>query len=272
MRACARGDDLGIDLTPAEIVGTAMGFQPARLAEMYEGRAAVKGREARLQARRSEILNMWVAATMAGDREARAEAINAAQRFSRQNPAFALNAAAFQQAYRAKLRNAAQIRDGIFLSPRRDELREEGAFAKPSANVCSPVCERGRDHPGRTVMARTDCHPEAPGRRLRAPAIGPASALGRVLEGSRSPLHRGPGRRTVAGGVSNASLPGRAARPCLRRQNQGQPRALPTDEPVREWPLQVPRRPIHRADQRCRAPAVPREWQERRTPEKNPTP
>lgn len=124
-----RGDDLGIDLTPAEIVGTAMGFQPARMAEMYEGRAAVKGREARLQARRSEILNMWVAATMAGDREAQQEAITLAQRFSRQNPAFAFNALSFQQAYRAKLRNAAQIRDGIFLSPRREGLREEGAFA-----------------------------------------------------------------------------------------------------------------------------------------------
>ncbi|MCV2218893.1 PLxRFG domain-containing protein [Thauera sp. Sel9] len=124
-----RGDDLGIDLTPAEIVGTAMGFQPSRMAEMYEGRAAVKGREARLQARRSEILNMWVAATMAGDRETQQEAITLAQRFSRQNPAFAFNALSFQQAYRTKLRNAAQIRDGIFLSPKREGLREEGAFA-----------------------------------------------------------------------------------------------------------------------------------------------
>jgi len=124
-----RGDDLGIDLTPADIAGTALGFQPARLAEMYEGRNAVKGREAKLQDRRSEILNLWVAANMAGDREGQKEAMEAAQRFSARNPAFAIQADSFRQAYRAKMRNADQIRDGIHLSRKREELREEGRFA-----------------------------------------------------------------------------------------------------------------------------------------------
>lgn len=124
-----RGDDLGIDLKPAEIVGTALGFQPARLAEMYEGRNAVKGREARLQDRRSEILNMWVAASMAGDQGGMLEAADDARRFSNRNPEFAINALSFQQAYRAKVRNAGQIRDGIHLSRKRDALREEGRFA-----------------------------------------------------------------------------------------------------------------------------------------------
>lgn len=124
-----RGDDLGIDLTPAEIVGTALGFQPARLAEMYEGRSAVKGREQHLQDRRSEILNMWVAAGMAGDRQAQMEAVQAATRFSRKNPAFAIDARSFQNAARSKARNAAQIRDGIFITRKREGLREEGRFA-----------------------------------------------------------------------------------------------------------------------------------------------
>lgn len=124
-----RGDDLGIDLTPAEIVGAALGFQPARMAEMYEGRAALKGHEAKLQGRREEILNMWVAANMAGDREGQGEATAAAYRFSRQNPAFAISAEAFRQAYRAKARNAAQIRNGIYLTRKRESLRDEGAFA-----------------------------------------------------------------------------------------------------------------------------------------------
>lgn len=124
-----RGDDLGIELTPADIVGTALGFQPARLAEMYEGRNAVKGREAKLQDRRSEILNLWVAANMAGDHDGMTEAAEAARRFNNLNPEFAINVLSFQQAYRAKLRNAGQIRDGIHLSRKRDALREEGRFA-----------------------------------------------------------------------------------------------------------------------------------------------
>lgn len=124
-----RGDDLGIDLTPADIFGVALGFQPSRMAEMYEGRAAVKGRESRLQGRRQEILNMWVAAYMAGDQFGQMDAVQAAQRFGEKNPSFAITGAAFRQAYRSKMRNAAQIRDGIHLSPKRDSLRDEGRFA-----------------------------------------------------------------------------------------------------------------------------------------------
>ena len=89
----------------------------------------MKGREARLQDRRSEILNMWVAASMAGDQGGMLEAADDARRFSNRNPEFAINALSFQQAYRAKVRNAGQIRDGIHLSRKRDALREEGRFA-----------------------------------------------------------------------------------------------------------------------------------------------
>lgn len=99
------------------------------VAEMYEGRAAVKGREARLQDRRQEIVNMWIAAYMAGDRSGQLEAVQAAHRFSKKNPAFAITGAAFRQAYRSKMRNAAQIRNGIHLSRKRDSLRDEGRFA-----------------------------------------------------------------------------------------------------------------------------------------------
>ena len=124
-----RGDDLGIELDTGEVLATALGFQPSRMAEMYEGRGAIKGREARLQDRRSEIVSMWVAARMAGDSGGMSEAVAAARHFNARNPQFALKADTFRQAYRAKRRNAAQIKDGVHLSRKRESLREEGRFA-----------------------------------------------------------------------------------------------------------------------------------------------
>jgi hypothetical protein len=124
-----KGDALGIDLTPPDVIGVALGFQPTRLAEMYEGRSAVKGRESRLQARRQEILNMWVASYMAGDRSGTAEAMQAARAFNQKNPEFWIKPDAFRKSYQAKMRNASQIRDGIHLSRRRETLRDEGRFA-----------------------------------------------------------------------------------------------------------------------------------------------
>ncbi len=124
-----RGDDLGVKLDGGDIFATAIGFQPAQLAEMFEGRAAVKGREAKLAGRREEISNMFVSAALAGDQEMQAEAIKAAQAFSLRNPSMALSADSLRRSLQAKVRNQAQIRDGVFLSKKREELREVGRFA-----------------------------------------------------------------------------------------------------------------------------------------------
>jgi len=124
-----RGDDLGVKLDGGDIFATAIGFQPAQLAEMFEGRAAVKGREAKLAGRREEIANMFVSAALAGDQEMQAAAIKAAQAFSLRNPSMALSADSLRRSLQAKVRNQAQIRDGVFLSKRREELREVGRFA-----------------------------------------------------------------------------------------------------------------------------------------------
>jgi len=124
-----RGDDLGVKLDEGDIFAAAIGFQPAQLAEMFEGRAAIKGHEAKLAGRREEISNMFVSAALAGDQEMQAEAIKAAQAFSLRNPSMALSADSLRRSLQAKVRNQAQIRDGVFLSKRREELREVGRFA-----------------------------------------------------------------------------------------------------------------------------------------------
>lgn len=48
--------------TGDDLIGKALGCIPSKVAEMYEGRNAIKGREGRLVARREEIANMFVSA------------------------------------------------------------------------------------------------------------------------------------------------------------------------------------------------------------------
>lgn len=124
-----RGDDLGVALTGGDILGTALGFNPTRVSEMHEGQRAIKNREGALVGRREEIMNMFNAATMAGDSEMQAEALAAAAKFSMANPSMAINGMALRHSLQTKLRNQAQIRDGVYLAKRRQDLRAEGRFA-----------------------------------------------------------------------------------------------------------------------------------------------
>ncbi|MGD9870694.1 MAG: PLxRFG domain-containing protein [Thauera sp.] len=124
-----KGADLGITLTEADIAGTALGFNPARVAEMYEGRSAVKGREARLQARREELTNMWWESQQAGDRTGVAEAFDQIRKFNQRNPPFAITMKTLRQSAMARRRAQLQTAQGYFLNRRRDELREFSRFA-----------------------------------------------------------------------------------------------------------------------------------------------
>lgn len=124
-----RGDDLGITLSEGDIIGTALGFNPTKIAEMYSGRSAVKGREAKLQARREELVNMWWNSMQAGDEGGVQDALAEIRAFNVRNRPFALTPQSLRQSAMAKRRAQLQISSGYHLNRRRDELREYGRFA-----------------------------------------------------------------------------------------------------------------------------------------------
>ncbi|UCV14116.1 PLxRFG domain-containing protein [Quatrionicoccus australiensis] len=124
-----RGDDMGVALDTGDILGTALGFNPTKVAEMNEGRAAIKGRETKLTGRREGIVNQWMAATIAGDQAMQAEAMQMAMRFNLANPGLAIRADSLQHSLQTKLRNQAMIKDGVYLQKRRQDLRAEGRFS-----------------------------------------------------------------------------------------------------------------------------------------------
>ena len=124
-----RGDDLGVTLSNADIIGTAMGFQPTALSEMYAGRSVVKGREAKLQRRREDLMRAWREARDAGDSTGLADVITNIRRFNDKNRPFAIGPQHLKASWMAHRRAQLQTAQGINLSRRRDELREFGRFA-----------------------------------------------------------------------------------------------------------------------------------------------
>lgn len=124
-----RGDDLGVTLSNADIIGTAMGFQPTALSEMYAARSTVKGREAKLQRRREDLMRAWREARDAGDSAGLADAVAGIRKFNEKNRPFAIGAQHLKASWMAHRRAQLQTAQGINLSRRRDELREFGRFA-----------------------------------------------------------------------------------------------------------------------------------------------
>lgn len=123
------GTDLGITLSQADIAGVAAGFQPARLAEMYEGRNAVKGREAALQRRREDLMRAWREARDAGDDAGVRDVVEDIRAFNNRNRAFGIGPAHLRAHVMAHRRAQLQTAAGIHISRRRDELRDVGRFA-----------------------------------------------------------------------------------------------------------------------------------------------
>lgn len=123
------GTDLGITLSQADIAGVAAGFQPAKLAEMYEGRNAVKGREAALQRRRENLMRAWREARDAGDDAGVRDVVEDIRAFNNRNRAFGIGPAHLRAHLMAHRRAQLQTAAGIHLSRRRDELRDVGRFA-----------------------------------------------------------------------------------------------------------------------------------------------
>ena len=124
-----RGDDLGVTLSNADIIGTAMGFQPTALSEMYAGRSVVKTREAKLQRRREDLMRAWREARDAGDSAGLADAVASIRRFNDKNRPFAIGPQHLKASWMAHRRAQLQTAQGINLSRRRDELREYSRFA-----------------------------------------------------------------------------------------------------------------------------------------------
>ena len=118
-----------MDLEPSEIVGRLLGFAPARTAEMFEARNAVKNAETAITEKRQVLLSTMVKARIDRDMETVREIQADIAEFNRRNPAFRITSESISRGVMTKMRNRANTRDGIMVPRTRAELRDIGRFA-----------------------------------------------------------------------------------------------------------------------------------------------
>ena len=116
------------DITATELLGQLIGFSPRRLAEVYEGRNAIKFEEQAIKEARTRMVNQWINAE---DREERAEIVKRINAFNKRHPQerIRITGDIIRRSMRSKARSSEQTIGGTYLSEGWDHLRERGSFA-----------------------------------------------------------------------------------------------------------------------------------------------
>lgn len=118
-----------METTGAENIGRILGFAPARVSEMYEGRNAVMNAKTAIEEKRQVLLSKIVKARMDGDAEAVADLKDDIAGFNERNPDFRITNMTITRSLMNRRRNRENTEDGIMLPPGKDALRERGRFA-----------------------------------------------------------------------------------------------------------------------------------------------
>lgn len=117
-----------LDLTTSEKLGQAFGFQPARVAEMYESTTAVKNKEHRILNEQKDLKNRFARAVDDQDDNAKQRILEDIRGFNERNPMFAITSNTLNRSLKARRQHEAGMERGMYLPPRRRALLEEGDF------------------------------------------------------------------------------------------------------------------------------------------------
>ena len=118
-----------IDIGAFEKLGQAIGFTPSRAAEMYEGATAVKNAEKRITERRNYLLDRYAAGVKEKGSAGAREVMPDIGEFNQRNPTMAITGATLLRSLRGRARQEAGMREGLYLPPKRESLRDTGVFA-----------------------------------------------------------------------------------------------------------------------------------------------
>lgn len=87
------------------------------------------GQDRALQARRSALVEQFAMAAMAKDKEGKAYAREAIQRFNEKNPARRIQPMQLAQSVRMREKRIREVEDGVYLPKKRRDAFEAGRFA-----------------------------------------------------------------------------------------------------------------------------------------------
>lgn len=117
------------EVSPAGVIGQALGFSPSDVRNASEGRSAVIALDSALNRRRSQLLNEFANARRKGD----AEDVSAAQvdiaQFNEKNPDRRITVPQMMQSVRARQRRIDQAKDGVYLPKSHRDAAQAGRFA-----------------------------------------------------------------------------------------------------------------------------------------------
>jgi N12 class adenine-specific DNA methylase len=124
------GNEIVKNVTAAEVVGQALGFQPSRVAARQELNAALSNLDQRLSERRQNLLDRLAESALKGDEAGLQSAAEAARKFGLTNPDHAISGENVRQSARARARRKALTEGGLYLSPRSQGIRERYGFGE----------------------------------------------------------------------------------------------------------------------------------------------
>ncbi|MBB3947058.1 N12 class adenine-specific DNA methylase [Rhizobium skierniewicense] len=118
-----------IDAT--DIAAQALGFTPAKVSETWERNTALKNAETTVKRKRQRLINKWAMATMAGDKDTAAEALDGIKKFNsvRIHAAFPIKSETLKRSIQTRTKNAAKREDGVLIGNKAlgTQLREKMA-------------------------------------------------------------------------------------------------------------------------------------------------
>ncbi|EHK57736.1 PLxRFG domain-containing protein [Allomesorhizobium alhagi] len=111
-----------------DAIAQAVGFTPAKVAETYDRNSALKTAEKRLQRRRQSLINDFALAVKMGDKDGRADALEAIKRFNRapMTRPMAIKPDTLQRSLKMREANARKREDGVLIQNKKlgRDLRE----------------------------------------------------------------------------------------------------------------------------------------------------
>jgi diguanylate cyclase (GGDEF)-like protein len=122
------GEALMEDLRYIELFGQFLGFTPARVAEMYSAKSAIKNKEYRLNKRREFLVNNFIRMIEKGDMDRAQQFMDKMVEFGQKNPEFMITEKTLEGSMMGRMRTEALTERGVYLPASKEQLREEGRF------------------------------------------------------------------------------------------------------------------------------------------------
>lgn len=111
-----RGDPIVPDVSAADEVIQALGFQPTKIADQQRINSALMNYQKFVQDRRQSLVNAFAMAQQAGDAEDRADALASIRAFNQKYPEIAIRMSNLQSSLRTRAERSAQAENGIMLN------------------------------------------------------------------------------------------------------------------------------------------------------------